>query len=168
MSRVDARDRLADLAQTPGLLGPDPEPLGELFLGGVAPELDAQGVLRPPQPVQGVHDVGREADGARVVGYGAGNGLADPPRRVGGEAVAHLGVELLDGPDQAGVPLLDEVLEGHAAPAVLLGDRDDEPQVGLDEPPAGLPITLMGAPAEVLLLVGFEQAAASDPAQVLR
>src|SRR5918997_533310 len=64
-ARVDARDRLADLAQAPGLLGPDPEPLGELFLGGVAPELDAQGVLGPPEPVQGVHDVGREPHGAR-------------------------------------------------------------------------------------------------------
>jgi hypothetical protein len=73
--------------------------------------------------------VGREADGAGVVGYGAGYGLPYPPRRVGREAVAHLGVELLDCPYQARVPLLDEVLEGHAAPAVLLGDGDHEPQI---------------------------------------
>ena len=51
-----------------GLLEPDPEPLRQLLLGGVAPELDAQGVLRPAQTVQGIDHVGREADRARVVG----------------------------------------------------------------------------------------------------
>src|SRR5829696_2846915 len=143
---IDAGDGLADLAQTPGLLRLYAEPLDELLFGSIAAELDAQGVLGASQAVDGVYDVRGQADGAGMVGDGAGNGLTDPPRRVGGEAVTHLGVELLDGPDQAGVPLLDQVLERHASPPVLLGDGDHKPQIRLDElltgphvPPAGSP-----------------------------
>src|SRR5918994_4024529 len=110
----------------------------------------------------------REPDGARVVGYGARYGLADPPRSIRREPVAHLGIELLDGLDETRVPLLDEVLEGHSTPAVLLGDGDDEPQIGLDEPPPGLSVASVGASAEVPLLVSLEQPPASDPAQILR
>jgi hypothetical protein len=71
----------------------------------------------------------RKANGAALVGDSAGDGLPYPPRGVGREAVAHLGVKFLDGPDKPRVPLLDEVLEGYATPAVLLGDGDHEPQV---------------------------------------
>src|SRR5215211_145415 len=164
---VDARDGLANLAEAPGILGPGSEPLGELFLGGVAPELDAQRVLGPALPIQRVHDVGRESDGTGLVGDGAGDGLPYPPGSVRREAVAHLGVELLDGPDQARVALLDQIFEGHAATPVLLGDGDHQPQVRLDEPLSGTLLALMGAPAEVALLAGVEQPASADLAKVL-
>src|SRR5215212_226137 len=108
-ARVDARYRLAYLAQAPGLLWPDAKPLGELLLGGVAPELDAESVLGPPQTVQRVHHVSRETHGARVVGYGASHGLTYPPRRVRRETVAHLGVQLINSTNEARVTLLDEV-----------------------------------------------------------
>src|SRR5215204_6598445 len=165
--RVDAGDGLADLAQAPGLLRFYTEPLDELLLGSLAAELDAESVLGASQAVESVNDVCGQTHGAGVVGDGAGDGLTDPPRRVSREAVAHLGVELLDGPDKAGVPLLDEGLEGHPAPAVLLGDGDHEPKVGLDEAAPGLLVATVGAPAEVLLLAGVEQPATSDPAQIL-
>src|SRR5262249_22198142 len=55
------------------------------------------------------------------------------PRRVGRELEALAPVELLDGVHQAEVALLDEVEEGQARCLVLLGDRDDEAQVRLDE-----------------------------------
>jgi hypothetical protein len=42
-------------------------------------------------------------------------------------------VELLDGPDQAHVPFLDQVQERHPAPDVLLRDRHHEPEVRLGE-----------------------------------
>src|SRR5919112_443349 len=144
--RVDARDGLADLAQTPGFLRFYAEPLDEFLLGRVAAEFDAESVLGASQAVERINDVCRQTHGAGVVGDGAGDGLTDPPCRVSGEAVAHLGVELLDGPDQACVPLLDQVLEEHTSPPVLLGDGDHKPQVRLDElltgshvPPAGTP-----------------------------
>src|SRR3712207_3883906 len=165
--RVDGGDRLADLAQTPGLLGLHVEPVGELLLRGVAAELEAQRVLRAAEAVERVDDVGGKADRAGAVGDGAGDGLADPPRRVRREAVAHLRVELLDGPDQAGVALLDQVLEEHAATPVLLGDRDHEPQVALDKPPPRRRVALARATAEVLHLLGIQELAVPDPAEVL-
>ena len=72
------------------------------------------------------------------VGDAAGDGLADPPRGVGGELEALAPVELLDGVHQAEVALLDEVEQRQAGGLVLLGDRDDEPQVRLDERALGV------------------------------
>ncbi len=48
------------------------------------------------------------------VGDGPGDGLAHPPRGVGGELEALAVVELLDGADQAEVALLDEVQQRQA------------------------------------------------------
>ena len=75
----------------------------------------------------------RDADGAGLVGDGPGDGLADPPGGVGRELEALRVVELLDGPHEAEVALLDQVEEGHAPADVALGDRDDEAEVGLGE-----------------------------------
>jgi hypothetical protein len=77
--------------------------------------------------------VDREADGAAGVGDAAGDGLTDPPGRVGGELEALAPVELLDCVHQAQVPLLDEIEERQPRRLVLLGDRDHEAQVRLDE-----------------------------------
>ena len=67
----------------------------------------------------------------------AGDGLADPPRGVGGELEALRVVELLDRTDQAEVALLHEVEQRHAATDVALGDRHDEPEVRFGELPLG-------------------------------
>src|SRR3981189_3071341 len=96
--------------------------------------------------------VHRDADRPRLVGDGARDGLPDPPRGVGRELVALVVVELLDRPDQAHVAFLDEVEEGHAAADVLLGDRHDQPEVGLGQPLLGL----------VSVLVALGQTVASD------
>src|SRR5918995_2757615 len=164
---IDAGDGLIDIAQAPGFLRFHAEPLDELFLVRVPPELDAQGVFGTAHPVDGVDDVGGQADGAGMIGDGAGHALPDPPRRVRREAIPHLGVELLDGPYQAGVPLLDQILERHAPPPVLLGDRDHEPQVRLDELLTGPHVPPTGPPGESLLLAGVEQPATAYLAQVL-
>ena len=58
------------------------------------------------------------------------------------ELVAAAVLVLLDRPHQAGVALLDQVEEGQAAVAVLLGDRDDQPQVAAGELPLGLLVAL--------------------------
>jgi hypothetical protein len=79
-----------------------------------------------------------DADGAGLVGDGAGDGLANPPGGVGAELVAALVLELVDGLHEADVAFLDEVEEGHAAVGVFLADADDEAQVGLDELHLGL------------------------------
>ena len=103
-----------------------------------------------------------DPDGAGLVGHGAGDRLADPPGGVGRELVALGVVELLDRADQAEVALLDQVQEQHAATGVALGQRDDEPEVGLEQvvlrPPAvlGDPVAGRGASVGVDLLAGVE------------
>ena len=89
-------------------------------------------------PVHALDHVHRDADGAGLVGDGAGDGLADPPRGVGRELEALRVVELLDRPHQAEVALLDQVEEQHPPPDVALGDRHDEAEVGLDQLGPGL------------------------------
>ena len=137
--RLRQRQRLGREAQRLGDLV-----LGHLDLGGElgergrAAELELQarpGLLEPGERVAGVD---REPDGATGVGDAAGDGLADPPGGVGGELEALAPVELLDRVHQAEVALLDEVEERQARRLVLLGDRDDQPQVRLHEGPLGV------------------------------
>jgi hypothetical protein len=85
------------------------------------------------QLVDRLHHVDRDAYGARLVGDGPGDGLPDPPRRIGGEREPLRVVELLDCSDQSEVALLDEVEKQHAPPDIARGDADDQAQVGLDE-----------------------------------
>ena len=83
--------------------------------------------------VDGLHHVHRDADGAGLVGDGAGDGLTDPPGGVGGELVALGVVKLLYGLDKAQVTLLDEVQELHATAHITLGDGDNQTQVSLGQ-----------------------------------
>ena len=99
----------------------------------------------------------READGARLVGDGSGDGLPDPPGGVGGELEAAAVVELLDGAHEADVAFLNQVKERHAGPGIVLGDRDDEAQVGLDELALGRHIAALDALGQRDLLLGREQ-----------
>ncbi len=80
----------------------------------------------------------RDADGAGLVGDGAGDGLADPPGRVGRELVAAAILVFVHRPHQAGVAFLDEIEEGQAAVAVFLGDRHHQPQVAARQGPLGV------------------------------
>jgi hypothetical protein len=83
--------------------------------------------------------VHRNADGARLVGDGAGDGLADPPRGVRGELVAAAILELVHCLHQADVAFLNEVEELQTAVGVLLGNGDHQTQVGLDHLFLGTP-----------------------------
>ena len=102
--------------------------------------------------VQLLDHVDRDADRARLVGDRARDGLADPPGRVRRELVAAPVVELLDGADQPERSLLDEVQERQAAAEVALGDRHDEPQVGLDHVLLGRHVAALDALGEPDLL----------------
>ena len=63
----------------------------------------------------------------------AGDRLPDPPGRVRRELEALGVVELLHRADQAEVALLDQVQERQPVAGVALGQRDDQPQVGLQQ-----------------------------------
>jgi hypothetical protein len=78
-----------------------------------------------------------QADGAALVGDGAGDRLADPPGGVGREFVALGVVEFLDRAHQADIALLDQIHHGQAVGGVFFGDRDHQAQVGLDQVLAG-------------------------------
>ncbi len=80
----------------------------------------------------------RDTDRASLVRDGAGDGLTDPPRRVGRELVATAVLELVDGLHQADVALLDQIQELQTTVRVLLRDRNDETQIGFDEFALGL------------------------------
>ena len=153
-------------------LGGEAERLGDLVLrhlhlggqlgqrGGTAVlQLEAgAGLLQAGEGVARVHG---QADGAPGVGDAAGDGLTDPPRGVGRELEALAPVELLDGVHEAEVALLDEVEEGQAGGLVLLGDRDDQAQVGLDEGALGV-LTLADGLAQ-LALAGRRHASSPRP-----
>src|SRR4051794_36492923 len=144
------------------LLGVDPGDLGDLIRGGLAAELGDQLALGAADLVELLDDVDGDADRPRLVGQRASDGLADPPRRVGGELEALAVVELLRRAHEAERPLLDEVEEGQALVAVVLGDRDDQAQVGLDHLLLGVEVAALDALGEVDLLLRGEQPDLAD------
>ena len=129
---------------------------------GSRPELADQHALGAADLVELLDDVDRDPDRAALVGERAGDRLADPPGGVGRELEAAAPVELLDGAHQAERALLDQVEEGQAAAAVALGDRDDEPQVGLDHLLLGRLVAELDALGEPDLVRGGEQRHAAD------
>src|SRR6202035_1565326 len=140
------RDRLlGDLHDLPHLRSRQVHALADLLGGGLAAQLLHQRAAGAGELVDGLDHVHRDADGARLVGDGAGDGLPDPPGRVGRELVAAPVLELLDRLHEADVALLDEVEELQPAVGVLLGDRYHQPEVGDDE-------LLLGALADALAL----------------
>ena len=92
-------------------------------------ELQLEFPGHPPQLVQALLHVHRDADRPALVRDRALEGLADPPRAVGRELVALTPVELLDGAVEADRPFLNQVEKRHAPAAVAVCERDDEPQV---------------------------------------
>ena len=115
--------------------------------------------LHAGQLVDDLDHVDRHSDGAGLVGHGAGDGLANPPRGIRGELEALLPVELLDGADQTEVAFLNQVKEQHAASRVALGQRDHKSEVGLQQVILGS-FAVVRSPLELALalevhLVGF-------------
>ena len=132
---------------------------------GIARELGAELALDAADAVELLDDVHRHADRAALVGQRAGDGLADPPGGVGRELVAAAVVELLDRAHEADRALLDQVEERQALLAVVLRDRDDEPDVGLDHVALGAHVAALDALGQLDLLRRGEQLGAADVAQ---
>src|SRR5215471_4265474 len=132
--RLQGHRLLRDALDLGHALDGQPHLGGDLVRRRFTPERLMKLALNARHLVDRLHHVHRDPDGPRLVGDGAGDGLPDPPRRVGGELVPLRVVELLHRPDQAEIPLLDQVKEAQAAADVPLGDGHHEPQVRLDEP----------------------------------
>src|SRR6478736_3806567 len=134
------RDRLLrDLDDLADLLGRDLDllalrhGLGDLLDRRLTAQLLKELARDADQPVDRLDHVDRDADRPRLVRDRARDRLPDPPRGVGGELVAAAVLELVDGLHQADVAFLDQIEELQATVGVLLGDRDDETEVGLDQ-----------------------------------
>src|SRR5215211_486598 len=103
-----------------------------------------------------------------LVGHSPLDGLPDPPGGVGREAEALLRVELVRCSHETYVALLDEVPERQSHPAVLLCDRDDEPQVLLDELGPCRLVAFPCPPAEIYLLLVGKESSRTDLPEVPR
>ena len=106
------------------------------------------------------------ADGARLIGDGTGDGLTDPPRRVRRELEALLVVELLHRLHEAEIALLDEVEKEHPAADIPLGNGDDKAQVGLREALFRRLVPLLHPTGELDLLVPRKQGHPADVLQI--
>src|SRR5471032_631529 len=136
--RLEADGLLGDLEDLADLVERQLHLLGDLFRSGLAADLLHQVARGADELVDGLDHVHRNADGARLIGDGSGDGLADPPRRIGSELVAALVFELVDRLHQADVAFLNQVEELQAAVGVLLRDRYDQAEVRLDQLGLGL------------------------------
>ena len=159
---VERRHRARGVAQRVQVLDRDLGLLGDLGVGRRAVELERQRVLGARDLALGAHEVDRQLDRARLGVHPALDGLADPPRRVGREAVAAAPVELLDRADQPEDALLDQVEQRQLGALVLLRDRDDEPQVRVDHAVLGGEVAALDALGEVDLLGRRQQPVAAD------
>ena len=80
----------------------------------------------------------RYANGARLIGNGAGNGLTNPPSGVSGEFVATTVFKLVDRLHETNVAFLDEVQELQSTVGVFFGNGNHQAQVGLNHLPLGV------------------------------
>ena len=147
------------------LLRLDAGDVGDLLGRGLAAQLGDELALGAADLVELLDDVDRDADRARLVGERAGDRLADPPGRVGRELEALAVVELLRRAHEPERALLDQVEERQALVAVVLRDRDDEPQVRLDHLLLRVEVAALDALGEVDLLLGGEQPDLADVLQ---
>src|SRR5690606_20338123 len=140
-------------------------PLRDLLRGRLPTQLLEEAARDPHQLVDGLHHVDRDADGPRLVGDGPGDGLTDPPGGVGAELEPLPVLELLDGLDEAQVPLLDQVQERHPPAHIPLGDAHHQAQVGLDQLPPGLLVALLDPLGELHLFFRRQE---RDPSNLLQ
>src|SRR6184192_1882669 len=105
-------------------------------------------------------EIGARAE--RFVSKRTGDRLADPPGRVGRELEALAVVELLRRADEADGALLDHVEKRQPLVAVVLGDRDDQPQVRLDQLLLGVERAALDPLGEIDLLLSALQPHLAD------
>src|SRR5215218_1749514 len=164
--RLLERDRrLRGALDRVDLLRIDPRDVGDLLGRRLATQLRDELALGAADLVELLHHVDRDADRAGLVGQGTRDRLADPPRGVGRELEALAVIELLRRAYQTECALLDEVEERESLVPVVLGDGDDEPQVGLDHLLLGVEVAALDPASEVDLFLGGEEPDLADVLQ---
>ena len=132
--RCFQRDRfLGDLEDFANLGHRDVHPFRDFFRRRLATQFLHECARRSNELVDRLDHVDRDPDRAGLVGDRACDGLPDPPGRVRREFVAAAILELVDRLHQPDVAFLDQIEELEAPVGVLLRDRHDEAEVGLDQ-----------------------------------
>src|ERR687895_1211852 len=152
----------------PDVLHPPSEPLGHRLIRRGSFQLSRKLMVGAGHLAHLVAYVDGNPDGPPLVSNRSLYGLTYPPRSIGGEPKAPVGVELFNRPHKTYVALLDQILEGQTTPTRLLGYRDNQPQVLLDESIAGSFVTLLGPLGEVYLLLVGQELVIADSGKVTR
>jgi hypothetical protein len=106
-------------------------------------------------------------DDAALLRQGLKDGLTDPPHGIGDELDPLGLVELVRGPDQAEVPLVDQVGKRNALVLVLLGHRYDEAEVAAHQLVEGLLFAQADPLRQRHLLLLRDQRIPADLAEIL-
>src|SRR5829696_1027644 len=152
----------------PDVLHAPSEPLGHLLIRRGSFQLSPKLVVGASHLAHLLTYVGGNPYGPSLVSNRPLYVLTYPPRSIGGEPKAPLGVELPNRLHKTDVALLDQILEGQTTPTRLLSYRDNKPEVLLDESLAGSLITLLGPLGEVYLLLVGQELAFADSGEVTR
>src|SRR5215211_3113313 len=152
----------------PDVLHAPSEPLGHRLIRRGSCQLSPKLVVGAGHLAHLLAHVDGNPDGPPLFSNRSLYSLTYPPRSIGGEPKAPLGVELPNCLHKTDVALLDQIFEGQTTPTQLLGYRDNKPQVLLDESLAGSLITLLGPPGEVYLLLVGQELALADSGEVTR
>src|SRR3984893_5659515 len=161
--RLLERDRrLRGALDRVDLLGIDAAHLGDLLGRRLAAERRDQPALGATDLVELLDDVDGDPDRARLVSERTGDRLADPPGRVGRRLEALAIVELLRRADEADGALLNQVEKRQPLVAVVLGDRDHQPQVRLDQLLLGVESAALDPLGEIDLLLSAQQPHLAD------
>ena len=73
------------------------------------------------------------SDGSCLVADASGYCLSDPPSGIGAELIALAVFELLDSLDETDIAFLNQIEEMKSPVRVLLGNLNDQSQVGVDQ-----------------------------------
>src|SRR5215211_1121383 len=152
----------------PDVLHAPSEPLGHCLIRRGSCQLSPKLVVGASHLAHLLTYVGGNPDGPPLLSNRPLYGLTYPPRSIGGEPKAPVGVELPNRLHKTYVALLDQIFEGQTTPTRLLGYRDNKPQVLLDESVAGSFVTLLYPLGEVYLLLVGQELAPADSGKVAR
>ena len=107
--------------------------------------------------VYGFDHVHGNADGARLIGDGTGDGLTDPPCGIGRELVSFGVVKLFNSLYKTEIALLNKVEEQHASADIALCYRHDQTKVCFRHAALCLLVPLAHFGGKLNLLIGGEQ-----------
>src|SRR6185312_416564 len=126
---------LADLDDLAHLLRADLHLSGNFFGRGFTSKVLQQTAANADQAIDRLHHMYRNTNRARLIGNRTRNRLANPPGGIRTELVSLRVIELLHGPDQPDITLLDQVQQAHAAPDILLSHAHNQSQICLGQTP---------------------------------